>query len=224
MSITTIRQYGMKRTGTNYLKKLMELNFQNIRIIPHKKHKLPNINHPYVDIFILSLKDPFQWITSFIKWSRECGDTTIKSVKSLSIKQTNTLLNKWLDFNNGVIKHGITFPATFAIVSYTDLISDYKNILKYCERLFELERAQKNFHNEGKEIASSGHYYKDKRSFNYEYYLNKKYMSLFTPKIKEHIKDNTPKMWKRFLNKYTFSDRQDIDKQIQLLTEQGLKL
>jgi len=85
--IKTIKQYGLRRSGTNYIKIIFEKNYK-VKIDTHRngwKHGLCKMKEP-MDALVC-IKEPYSWLTSIYKHAIRQGE--IKEITTFSefIKQ-----------------------------------------------------------------------------------------------------------------------------------------
>jgi hypothetical protein len=169
-----IKQYGLERTGTNYIKALLDVNCKDTRVLSnmfglkHEKFKLPNLNtyNPRIDknvITDLSNKEIEEIREKFIK-EEIFYLVTIKNPYSWVVSYNNCnwinvnhgklnknkiikYIKRWNEVNGDWVESLIKGKSdnTFGFI-YEDLIYDPKKIVKEIANKFNIELS-KNFKN-----------------------------------------------------------------------------
>ena len=70
-----VRQFGVRRSGTNAMKAFLRNNFA-VSVHDHHKHWLPTQEELDSDVaegYVVSVKDPYAWMDSMIRWRQTCS-------------------------------------------------------------------------------------------------------------------------------------------------------
>lgn len=141
-----LKQFGARRTGTNYLKALLELNFDDVDVAMHEggwKHGVERPDELDPDGYLIVAKDPYAWILSVEEHFRpyhvqKVWDALTRAFKPfLSFRQTRamtleTYLMKyayWLE---------LTQDRPHLLVRYEDLLEDLDETLDGIREAFDL--------------------------------------------------------------------------------------
>jgi len=208
----TVKQFGLPRTGTNYCRFLLERNYQ-VEVLVDKegwKHGyLSPMLHPCRMCVMLS-KDPFAWFTSALRLYRHYMLSTYSvTVSSLGgflrskfiIGDRGCLLSfkNPIDCWNVMTRHWLSIPYTgrnFIAVRYEDLVKTPEETLGFIAKRFRLVRKIGDFENTAQTLGmSSDNQNVSQRSqaFDPAYYLERKYMSLYTPEQIAYVNERLEK-------------------------------
>ncbi len=200
-----VRQYGVPRSGTNYLMYLLTRNFTGIKMLFNvigSKHEVPvhyknwllsagvgrvlgrqkvSVDHLLKSLselrFAISIRNPYSWVLGFQNYMR--GKKRKVKVSAIC-KRANHRYRIWYQ------KCQERCPRRSMIVRLEDLWKDSGIVLEQMRLHFGLTK--KKEHVDGycgvaKRINSGGTF--SGSNFNQRnYYLTKKYMSEFTPEMK----------------------------------------
>ena len=115
-----------------------------------------------VNLFIVTMKDPYSWYVSYKKHAKKNKFTYIKnSLNSQYIIDYNLFYRKWLDFS-------VEAPGEVLMVKYEDLIVDLETSLLRMGEKLKLDRSSEQIVNPAKVsmnkrfTTSRANYYKDK--------------------------------------------------------------
>jgi hypothetical protein len=167
-----IKQYGCHRSGTNFLKMLIEENFDNTRVLnlilgsKHSpfnyeealKYEVPenkklNFEKKEIDeiknqlknkelFFVVIIKNPYSWLASYHKYR--------SMKKKQNIILTDKLISKWLGEwhkkNTNWLNAIKNYNSDKAmVITYDDLILNPKRYLSRMERKFSLQKKYEKF-------------------------------------------------------------------------------
>lgn len=126
-----IKLYGLQRSGTNYIARLIEKNFRNVRVWHNGpdekfwKHGPPQ-EAPGMDGYLLLVKNPFAWVVSYRKYMQDG-----KNVQQLC-ELYNTRLSEFLDFR-------AAHPDIAAIAAYESALEDLDYFLDAVFQFYKIE-------------------------------------------------------------------------------------
>ena len=186
-----LKIYGLQRSGTNYLKWLLEQNFdvfvlQNFlglkhgrveflrdneeihldlrfcTLTPEQKKEIRQIEVPRIAI----RKNLYAWMVSFYKYQRFNWNKNYKKI-----------INAWIEAD----RH---YQQYCTVYNYIDLLTKPVSMLMFSESVFELKRRNKNFilscdrtmPRGGDDHSDSWSTKYDNKPFGADYYINKLYM------------------------------------------------
>lgn len=175
-----LKIHGVRRTGTNYFKRLMDKNFKNIYFLESEgwKHGIANDNEK-IDGHIILVKNIYAWINSIRKHKRLINEPY--EVTKIFVENYFIKYGHWIT----------TLKQKSIIINYEDLIIEEKRqrIMNHLSKKFNLEKNEKD-ENIEKIVSPQG--VKNKK-FDVNYYLDKEYLkdlsSLDIKNINKSIKE-----------------------------------
>jgi len=216
-----IKQYGAKRTGTNYLKWLMESNFQNITVLsnilgwkhglhPDKvdwsgnewDHRRPQNSKKLVKLITEDLRDSYN--NGDIRYSVIIKNPYSYYVSHLRLWPKNSTdqrivdcITTWNDSYNNWYNLSQSSQLT-RVTKFEDLIKNKKIELNKIANKFELRRITKLVDTRKSlralnEITKGQKKFKRKKTFDPSFYLNKKYMSFISSRALQVINKHLDK-------------------------------
>lgn len=153
---TIIKQWGLQRSGTNLTKWLLEKNFQNLEVYTNQmswKHSVPSNTkqfekyaRPYLrepDFHIVTLRDPYSWLYSFIKYCDRNPPTLPSNFPLYQSQPNNTqeimsLWNKYVGEYLDFIAHN----DRVLVVTYRQLILNPEKVLSRIQNKFALSKSK----------------------------------------------------------------------------------
>jgi hypothetical protein len=166
--------HGARRTGTNYLKKLIEKNFSNVCFAEEENWKHGIIwEDKKVDAHIIISKNPYSWLNSVRKHFRLIREP--KEITGILLENYFMKYGHWLT----VLK-----DKNHLIIKYENLIIEKNLILENLGRKFGLKKKNKKFKNINNVVTSKK---VGKKRFNPDYYLKKKYLNSLSNSDIENI-------------------------------------
>jgi len=178
-----LKIFGLRRTGTNYLSKLLNINYE-VKMIgglagwKHGKYRVKKLFGHEVDCIIIS-KNIYSWLTSLERRYKAWNFYKIEEMSDF-IQMYNLAYGDWLN----IPKRLETKKCFF--VKYEDLI---ENSFLICERMskeLSFKRKTKEFINIEKVVKPRE--ILGLKNFNKDYYINHKYMTKYNQDIKNLIK------------------------------------
>jgi len=160
---TLLKQYGLKRTGTNYCTVLMQTNYDckvmsNGRGWKHGIYKMQE----HVPTIVL-IKHPISWMLSLKKYLKD--GRKLNEFIFENIGHWNMMYRHWLE----------NIPAPCYFLRYEDLLIDAKKHCGLVAKEFKLKYKRKNFHNPQVIIKPAEKVTKQAFSRK-DYFLKKQYM------------------------------------------------
>lgn len=189
-NLPIIKVVGLLRTGTNYVTRLIDINFNVFCLNSEEegwKHGPCNYNDRYYFVFIT--KDPYSWIISFKEWEeihhRSDASKTIKDFMIDPITH-NKLKSAWhasnpVDAWNKAIQswNGYSDKNNTIFIRYEDLLVSFHDVLAKIQYKFSLEMNYQTFKNIEKR-ADIWKTTKPRKKMDLDFYKNKQYMGLYT--------------------------------------------
>lgn len=184
-----IKVYGLLRTGTNYMTRLLELNFDVFCLASTEngwKHGKCQYNEKLYYVFMV--KNPYSWIVSFREWEQLHGrssDNTLTEFMSGSV--THPQLKEAWALDNPISAWSIALNSWSAyqglsnvvFVRYEDLIDSYDEQLCRIGDTFGFSKRWESFRNlEAR--ADSWKTPRPRRKLSRDFYRNEEYLQLFT--------------------------------------------
>ena len=205
LMVCKILQYGLRRTGTNWLEQLLKTNFEicfdNFGSSFGHKHSMiisefdnlnllnKNINDDRNDRndreykFIVNVKHPYSWVLSMRKWRRK-NNQSLESISTL-IDRYNRFYSKWVEFSK-------QFPDRVIIVKYESLLQGYGRVMYDIQNKYKLvqsnppSRNSTNMYREiNRTIPQSGGFTQERK----KWYIQKQYNKELPNNDKKEIKD-----------------------------------
>lgn len=137
-----------------------------------KKH-VEQIAGRKINLFIVTIKDPYSWYVSYKKHARKNKYPYVKrSVNSHYLIDYNLYYRKWLDFSREA-------PGEVLIIKYEDLIDDLEASIRKIGSALKLERSSKQAVIPGK-VPMSRKFTASRAAF----YKDSKYLDLINDKEK----------------------------------------
>lgn len=211
MNKVFIKQYSVQRSGSNYLKVLLEKNSTNVHMLIHTfefkhsngihlddkvKHNSKN-KHPgnkeQVSAFkkgdlgiAISLRNPFSWMPSYHLWKHNKGRSLRNLKKEIIVKYAKY----WLKKNKAYLEYILDKNyKQFVIVPYQKLITNRGKMLKRIINTFSLNQKFNNIKNVDK-IAGPNPLKVSTHDDNY--IKEQKYFNHFTDKQMRLVDDIIP--------------------------------
>lgn len=190
-----IKQYGIQRSATNYIRRLLELNFVYVDVLMHRlgsKHESPidflgwineskqneYLREPYKNgeiKFITVTKNPYAWLLSSYRYrNKKQGhiDPEKKEFINASFRHYNQEHRAWIKLTENYKDRAI-------IVKYEDLLQNLSAEMEKIQKVLDLEPLNDRYIDEPKVIKPSEENVTrlTKRDFNEEYYLKQEYLN-----------------------------------------------
>jgi len=173
-----IKIYGMRRSGTNYFKWLIEHNFEAI-VVAKDKHNKPYTSNDW-KAYVMVVKNPYSWVVSSIKHN------DYKKLKfPRRIKLWNYDNRVFLDF---ILKH------QGFVIRYETLISKPFEILEEIRRFTGIRKTMAEYVLPKGMVTTAQTI--SKTPFIKDYYLNEQYFKALTA---EQVRIITNKVDKELL-------------------------
>ncbi len=180
-----LKMFGLKRTGTNWLLQLLGMNYHLTWFIndggwKHGPYRVWELLGRHMDSVVL-VKDLYAWLVSMHRYRGLWGKENFGE-----FVQDGQFIDLWNLQNRDWLERSAKIPEPFkmVIVRYEDLLADPA---KECGRIAKeiglvRKRKVKNFviqtHRMGRSGKPENQHFSRKA-----YYLKRKYMSNFTPKM-----------------------------------------
>jgi len=178
-----IKIFGLRRTGTNYLSKLLNINY-NVKMIgglagwKHGKYRVKETWGREIDCIVIS-KNIYSWMSSLQKRYNEWN--FYKIVESADfIQMYSFAYGDWLNIPEKLEVKKCLF------VKYEDLIINPSLICEKISKQFKLRNKTKNFINIQKVVKPRE--ILGVKNFNKSYYINREYMKKYNEELKILIK------------------------------------
>lgn len=184
-----VKVYGLLRTGTNYMTRLLELNFDVFCLASTEegwKHGACEYNEQFYYVFLV--KNPYSWIVSFREWEQIHGRTDASSLTEfISSAVTQQQLNDAWKLENPVTAWSESLRSwsqyqgrsNVIFVRYEDLLDSFDNQLKQIGNAFGFKPLGERFRNL-ETRADNWSTPKPRRKLSPDFYRNKEYLKLFT--------------------------------------------
>lgn len=185
-----IKQYGEMRTGTCYLKVLLEKNFRNLYVSSNWlgwKHARPRNDAVRARekgqlSFLVLVKDPFAWMWSILQGiANGYGKMLHASSRHPhnDYRLQKELVARW----NRNYKAWLTCDIK---IRYEGLIMNYRRILQRVEKQLKLSRKKKHLHDIHAEVLPGEHVVS--RAFSRrKFYVKRGYLKQLQPKTRKII-------------------------------------
>ena len=222
MLMKEIKLYGLQRTFTNYLKFLLEKNydckvFASIGGWKHGFYNLPDSLGKELDVVICT-KNPYAWLPSLHRYLKDFfeGDLPVfsKWLRSPLVLFAYGLFNKGkIDYyirSANPVQHWNNMNyhwSTIQLQSHKLITSRYEDILADAElevegmsEILEIQRKSKKFIDEERVFGKGDDAITliEKKKFNKKYYLEKKYLEKYDKKDIEFVEQQlSPVVMKR---------------------------
>lgn len=180
-----IKIHGSFKVGSNYLKKLLENNFEGRILIPTdfgwKHGKIIYYSHFK---YIILAKSPFSWVLSLWNWEKLHEQTNEKTLSKfiMSDKSSIRWQNEWSSvniidaWNKSYNMYFNYFDEDNVIfVRYEDLITDFQRTLEYIGHSLSLSSKIERFV-DYKERADNFIKPDKRKKLDINFYKNKKYL------------------------------------------------
>ncbi len=184
--MTELKIFGLRRTGTNYLSKLLKDNYK-VKMMggavgwKHGPYRVRRFLGREVNCIVIS-KNIYSWLTSlhrrYSSWdfykALEPADFTV---------MYSFAYGNWLDIPKKLETKKCSF------VKYENLIENPSLVCERVSKELGFKRKTKEFINierivKPREILGT-------KDFDKEYYINRKYMTKYNEKLQKHIKTHT---------------------------------
>lgn len=216
-STTFFKQYGLERSGTNYLKALLDINLQNTRVLSNLygfKHgcfqPFDADYNPDDDINVITdiksnelelVKKSFQsnqikYLVStksphsWVVSYNKCH--WIKGTNDLSAGNVSSYITKWNEQNRNWIENILQIESLSSfLIRYEDLVSDPQNVIHMISKRYAINPREPFNRLEFKRMRTGldVHGFKNitNHSFDKSFYTEKRYMNELPEEIKEII-------------------------------------
>lgn len=184
-----IKVYGLLRTGTNYMTRLLDLNFSVFCLLSTEegwKHGPCQFNERFKFVFLV--KDPYSWIFSFWEWEKIHNRTNTKTLTDfISGPVTQPQLNASWNLVNPITAWNESLRSwrqyedrdNVIFVRYEDVIGSLCEQLERIRTQFQLKRTYAEYHNL-QTRADDWKTPKPRRKLSPDFYRNKEYLRAFT--------------------------------------------
>jgi hypothetical protein len=201
-SRVVIKQYGIQRSGTNYLEKLVKVNFSPRQVLfltnqLQCKHHAMDLgvygqwlaDNPHMEYlnyelgkmcFTINVRDPMSWSFGFLRhlkgMKHPAGKPKDPKEHIKQIRVMNEIYANWRDETERMSDRVV-------VIRFEDLLLDFKVALREMATKFSLHTRDTYLHDVEREVLSGGRMSKknyDRR----EYYANKQYLQEMTPNVK----------------------------------------
>jgi len=185
-----VKVYGLLRTGTNYMTKLMELNFDVFCLASTEegwKHGACQYNEHFYYVFLV--KNPYSWIVSFREWEQIHNRSDASSLTEfITDTVTQCQLNDAWVLDNPVSAWSESLRSwskyqdrnNVIFVRYEDLLDSFDKQLGRIGNAFGFKRLDDKFRNL-ETRADNWSTPKPRRNLSPDFYRNEEYMKLFSP-------------------------------------------
>ena len=178
-----VKLFGLRRTGTNYLTKLLNLNYE-IKMIgglagwKHGKYRVVEMIGYELDCIVIS-KNIYSYLTSLERRYGGCDFYKIEEIADL-IERYHLAYGDWLDIPKKLKAKKCCF------VKYEDLIENPPLVCERISKELGIKRKTKDFVDikkivKPREIIGT-------KDFDKNYYLDRKYMSEYDEELRILIK------------------------------------
>lgn len=150
-----IKVYGLLRTGTNYVTKLLELNFRAFTLLSTEegwKHGPCQYSNKLKYVFLV--KNPYSWIISFYDWEKIHGRTSAETLEDFILDSTShPILRGVWDLGNPIeawnksLRSWIQLKDRENVVflRYEDLLESFDNRMLQIKGSLNLEQRLSSF-------------------------------------------------------------------------------
>ena len=202
----TIKQLGMQRSGTNYLEKLLRLNFRpkdvlvlnnqlgckhhaisekSIRTWVKEKGKLQFLLDGLDSMYYsVNVRNPMSWSLGFLQHRKRLGDKVNLKDPKVHIEQIQAVMPVLRNWRDLLAKN----QGRAWIIRFEDLVADYLPVMKEISEYLGLQPRGGEFHNINQEVLSGGRVAKSKYKRR-GYHVSGKWKSELTPKVQQAIMD-----------------------------------
>jgi hypothetical protein len=188
-----MKMFGLKRTGTNWLLQLLGMNYHVTWFIneggwKHGRYRVKELLGRHMDSVVL-VKNIYSWLVSMHRyrglWGNEDFGEFVQDGQFIDL--WNLQNRNWLETINDIFPMGSQFR--MLIIRYEDLLADPQSTCEYIAREIGLVRKRKlkKFIIETKRMGRSGRP-AHKQFTRGAYYLKKKYMGHYTPKMLDVVR------------------------------------
>jgi len=184
-----VKTYGLLRTGTNYMTRLVEINYRALclgAVEGSWKHG-PCAYDPHLK-YVFLVKDPYSWIVSFLEWERIHGRFCGRSLSEfLATPVTHPQLRRvWgcedvISAWNESLRSWKTLSETdnVVFVRYEDLLQSFERELRRVSESLGLAQRGSRLANLD-ERADTWNTPKPRKKLSREYYQNAEYLREFS--------------------------------------------
>ena len=202
-----LKQYGIQRSGTNYLEKLIRLNFGPDQVLfltnqLQRKHQPcdqaawaewladnPHMSWLHEELenigLTINVRDPMSWSLGYLKHLKKIrkpiGRPKDPATHVKMIKRLNELYKNWR-------VHAQAFPNSVAIIRFEDLLQDYRIPLREIAMKFGVTTRDLSLHDVEKEVLSGGRM-SNKAYDRRAYYQEKQYLQEMPANVQQAILD-----------------------------------
>jgi hypothetical protein len=190
-----VHQFGPPRSGTNYLARLVELNFPQVELRDEGKHG--PVLADEADAYLLAVKEPWAWIQSFASFMRHPEWDRPRELwyglkgRSLEPLEAKRYLLVYL---NELVGWRRWLPEPVAIVQYRDLLTDLETVLAGLGDELDVEEPDRGFRDVGDRLDSGGE--PQDSSFDPSFYVDRRYLDEYHEDEIEAILGFTQDSWR----------------------------
>ena len=186
---TNLKTYGLQRSGTNYLIRLVEQNFADVRVWHHHpgwrkdgdpgdKHG-PLIELPDMDGYLLVSKGPYAWIDSMQRYQPG---------------RVSDLVGRWNQWAENAVRFAFAVEPMRVVMRYREeLLVNLASTLDWIGQRFCLDRATPTIEDEPKELRRGGDAVRGGESVTRSdftrraYYLERQYLDAMPGQMRARI-------------------------------------
>ena len=190
---------GLLRSGTNYLDKLLHVNFRTILLGEREMGwKHGPCQYEISSDFIFICKNPYSWIVSFKHWEEihsrigtisltEFLESPVSHPEFRKVWGAKDVIDAWNKALNSWMRYEGRSNTLF--IKYENLICDFENQMKLIRNKLKYHPKNADFVNITLR-ADNWKTQKPRRKLNIHYYLNEEYMREYTGRDLQIIRDN----------------------------------
>lgn len=186
-----LKQFGCRRTGTNYLKALVERNFVDVEVRDYEggwKHGIEVPGDRLPDGYLIVAKDPYSWLLSMERYfGRSPPQRVWELLERTFTPEAHFKKTRGLLLELYAMKYAYwlerTADATRAVVRYEDLLDDLDGTLAGIGETFDLERAGDGFEDIHGRLRARGpgEPTETEGSFDPSYYRDERFLDEYDP-------------------------------------------
>jgi hypothetical protein len=182
-----VKQFGLQRTGTNYLLQLLKANYK-VEVLTngggwkHGRYKVPQILGHEVDC-VCMVKHPLAWLDSMFRYeglgpySYQKFERYVR--RGTLVEHWNHAYSNWLDAAAKMKKCKMVF------LRYDKLLAHPKESCGIMADLLDLERRDRPFKGRFNRMANDGTI--SKKKFKRKYWIAKEYLKHYRPPLVEFV-------------------------------------
>lgn len=192
-----LKQFGCRRTGTNYLRALVERNLDDVEVWDYEggwKHGIETPTDRAPDGYLIIAKDPYSWLLSMERYFGKSPPQKVwelleraftpeahfKKTRGLLLELYTTKYAYWLER---------TEDRPRVVVRYEDLLEDLESVLGEIRDAFDLQPTDGTFEDISGRLQARGpgEETETKGSFDPGYYREERYLEEYTTRDLELI-------------------------------------